>query len=167
VDVRHLTALSRARFEALGALLQGNEQLKAELFKPPAGGHAISEAEKAEEAAKSELRDKEHAANLTDTFNAQDVHGTGSISFNQIQRFIQGDRKHSPAGHLVTPDELRRIRELWTEADDGSPDVYGVDKRGFAVLVARLAGEQLVCRHYPHHMPNVHTKCTAHPHQTY
>ena len=62
VDVRHLTALSRARFEALGALLQGNEQLKAELFEPPAGGHAISEAEKAEEAAKSELRDKEHAA---------------------------------------------------------------------------------------------------------
>jgi hypothetical protein len=102
---------------------------------------------------------------LTDTFDAQDVHGTGSISFNQIQRFIKGDRKHSPAGHLVTPDELRQIRELWVEADDGSPDVYGVDKRGFAVLVARLAGEQLVRRHCPHQMrtPNVqhiHTKLT-------
>ena len=61
-DTDHDGKIALAELYHLGELLQGNEQLKAELFEPPAGGHAISEAEKAEEAAKSELREKEQAA---------------------------------------------------------------------------------------------------------
>ena len=50
-----------------------------------------------------------------EAFNALDVHGTGSISFNRVQKFIKGDRESSRTGHLVTGDEMQQIRALWRE----------------------------------------------------